>query len=810
MKKLLLLAAWLCFAFISKSQSTNNNSFNNITGKIFDEKKLPVEFATITLLSQKDSSLIKGEISDADGKFEMENIPSGNYILDVNFVGFNKYSNTIELNKDYNMGEIDLQKSTTELQEVVVQGQKPLIERDNEKVVMNVESSSFSSNGNALDVLQRAPAVIVDNEGNIRLKGKTGVLVLIDGKETYLSADQLANQLKNTPADAISKIEVISNPGAKYEAAGNAGIINIVTKKNKKQGFNGNITGSVAHGELWSYDGGINLNYRDKKYNLFGSYNYANDQQQQVRDIWRKVNYEDALTSLHEYNTEANQFINNNYKAGIDYFIDDKNTVGFIASGFHYNNPDDNHTNVSVYDGNDVLQSSSTSDGNILGTFDNVSFNLNYDGKFDSLGRELSANVDYSHYNGLSDGDYTTTYFDAEGNQMGAPLLLNNYNPTSVDIKSFKLDYSHPFSSTLKLDAGTKISYVVTDNDLQVSTFENETWVVDSLQSNHFNYTENINAAYLNFSKQFKKFSVQAGLRGEQTIAEGNSLTIQNTFSRNYFQLFPSAAVNYNLNDKNSFAFSYSRRIDRPRYQDLNPFVFYLDQYLLSQGNPNLQPQLTHALSLSYTLNQKYTFTADYSYTKDNIIDLFYQNDSTLITYETPDNFDHQNYYDVSFYAPFEITKWWSVTPSVTAYYISESTQYNESTFSKSALSWNGNLQSSFQLPKGFTADVSAFYQSSGIWSIAEFRQFGSIDLGVKKTILKGQGTVKFTAADILNTNHIVGNITYANIDGYVIQNNDTRQFTISFSYRFGKQTAAMREHRAGDEEEKSRVKTGS
>ncbi|MCY7409453.1 MAG: TonB-dependent receptor [Chitinophagales bacterium] len=810
MKNFLLIAAWLCFAIQLKAQSTNSNSFNNITGKIIDEKNSPVEFATITLLSAKDSSLVKGEMSEASGAFSMENIASGNYFLEISYVGYQQYSNFIQLQKDFDAGNISLQKNINELAEVVVQDKKPLIERDNEKVVMNVESSNFSSTGNALDVLQRAPAVIVDNDGNIRLKGKQGVLVMIDGKETYLSADQLANQLRNTPADAISKIEVISNPGAKYEAQGNAGIINIVTKKNKKQGFNGNITGSVAHGELWSYHGGLNLNYRDKKYNLFGSYNYSNDDQQQLRDIWRTVIYNGDVTILNDYNTEISQFNNNTYKAGIDYFVNDKNTVGFIFSGFNFTNPDNNLTNVDVYDGNNVLQSSSTSEGDINGTYNNVSFNLNYDGKFDSLGRGLSANADYSHYNGLSDGDYTTTYFDAAGNQQGKPYLLNNYNPTSVDIKSIKLDYTHPLKNKWKLEAGTKLSYVVTDNDLQVSTFENESWRVDTTQSNHFKYTENINAAYVSAAKQFKNWSVQAGLRGEQTIADGNSITIENTFSRNYFQLFPSASVNYDLNEKNNFAFFYSRRIDRPRYQDLNPFVFYLDQYLLSQGNPNLQPQLTHSLSLSYTFKKQYTFTADYSYTKNNIIDLFYQNDSTKITYETPGNFDHQNYYDVSFYAPFEITKWWSLTPSVTAYYISESTQYNETIFSKSDLSWNGNLQNTFQLPKGFSVDLSAFYQSAGIWSIAEFRQFGSIDLGLKKSLMNGQATLKFTASDILNTNHIVGNINYANIDGYVTQNNDTRQFTLSFSYRFGKQTAQAREHRTGDEEEKRRVKTGS
>lgn len=808
MRRFLLAAACLLIGLRQASSLPFTYNTGTIMGKVLDELNKPVPLATILLINATDSTLAKGEVTDESGAFRMENIVSGNYLLRITFLGYETVEESLSVGESVDLGEIYLKKSTASLEEVTVSAERPLIERVNDKLVMNVESSALASAGSMLDVLQRAPGVTVDNDGNIRLKGREDVLVMMDGKETYLSPDQLAAQLKNSPAESVSKIEVISNPGAKYEAQGSAGIINIVTKKNKKPGLNGSVNGGVSRGELWSYDGGLNLNYHNKKFNLFGNYNYSNEGQYQTRDIRRTVNYENVITQIYDDNEQTNYYTDHSYKAGIDYYINERNTLGFVASGYFFGEVDDNFTAVSVYDANQNIQSSSTSEGDIHGKFNNISLNLNYDVKLDTAGQALTVNADYAYYDGLNDDTYTTTYYNTENNQAGEPELLNNYNPTTVDIKSLKLDYTYPFSAKLKLDAGAKVSYVITDNDLLVTLFENDEWVEDSTRSNHFRYTENINAVYVSASGQFGKMSVQAGLRGEQTVADGNSYTLENTFHRNYFQLFPSLSINYAVSDNHALGLSYSRRIDRPRYQSLNPFTFYLDQYLLSKGNPNLQPQLTQSVSLSYTFRQRYTVSADYSYTVDNIIDLFYQNDSTGLVVEMPDNFDHQHYYSTSFFAPIDVTKWWSVTPAITVYYITETEQYESSVFSNSDWSWNGNLQNTFQLPAGFVLDVSAFYQSAGIWSIAEFKSFGSVDAGLKKKVLKDNGTIRLSAQDIFNTNHITGSIKYANLDGYVEQGNDTRQIKLSFTYRFGSQPQ-QRNHEGGNEDEKSRVGTG-
>lgn len=808
MKKLLLMSVWLCFVLTSREQAKNNDFFYNITGKVLDENKSSVEYATVTLLSQKDSSLVKGEVSDENGAFEVDHVPQGDYLVSISSVGFQKYAAAISLDHSLDLGNINLKKDAAELNEVVVQGTKPLIERDNEKLVMNVETSSLSSAGNALDVLQRAPGVVVDNDGNIRLKGKQGVLVMIDGKETYLSPEQLANQLRNMPADNISKVEVISNPGAKYEAEGNAGIINIVTKKNKRHGFNGGISAGVSKGQYWGTNESLNLNYRTKKVNLFGNYSFDIYDRGQTLDVHRNIMYNDVLSQISEESILEHESTTGNAKTGIDYFINDKHTIGFVASGYLSPENDYNNTMASFSNASNDLQSSSSNNGVNNGHYKNISLNLNYDGKFDTLGRELKADADYSYYNNSSDANYTTHFFDASGNETGTPYQEFDFNPTTVDIKSIKIDYTRPLKKIGTLDLGMKSSYVITDNDLQVNTIMNGEMIPDSSRSNHFKYSENINAGYVNFSHHWKKVSIQAGLRGEQTVAEGNSVSLENTFHHNYFQLFPSISVSDDINDRNSINLSYSRRIDRPAYQQLDPFVYYLDQYLYEQGNPNLQPQLTHSLSFTYMYKQTYSITFDYALTTNNLVELFYQIDSTHTTYVTPGNFDNQNYYDVTVYAPFTITKWWNVTPVVTVYYIDQNTNYLGEEFKSSKLSLSANLQNSFQFPKGFSADVTAMYQSPGIWSVATFKGFGDITAGITKQLLKGKAKMKLSVSDIFYTNFIDGSIQYANLDGTFLQHNDTRRANLTFTYNFGKQQAS-RDHRSSDEEEKSRVKTG-
>jgi iron complex outermembrane receptor protein len=807
MKKILPAAVWLCFAvYLPASAGT-------ITGKILDENQQPVEFATITLVKSQDSSLVKGEFSDANGLFSLEEIQNGRFDLIITDIGHKKFSQQdIRLDENHavvELGTILLEPVTSEIGEVTVTAQKPIIHHENDKLILNVEGSPIAAGGSVMDALEKAPGVIVDQDGNISLRGKQGVLVMMDDKPTYLSAEQLANQLKSMPADAVSRIEVITNPSARYDAEGNAGIINIVTKKNKNPGFNGSVQAGIEKAHDWSPEASLNLNYRYKKVNLFGSYNYSNNRQLQTLDVQRHFSSEGNESTVFENSELDNSYMDNSFKAGIDYFINDKNTIGFVGSGYldHYGSQ--NNTDATIVNSNGIYEPSSHTYGDLGNPSDNYSFNFNYDGKLDTSGTTLSADLDYSHYKNDGNDFYTTTYFNEDGSSMDNPLLYNTKSPGIIEIKSAKVDFTHPFLHGWNFESGVKTSFVKNDNEEIFTVNNNNEWVIDTSKTNHFIYSENVYAGYVQLARQFKKISVQAGLRAEVTDASGNSVTLNEKFDRNYLQLFPTLSVSDQINDKNALSFSYSRRIDRPNYDQLNPFLFFLDPYLYEQGNPNLKPQLTHSLELSYTYKETYSFSFNYSHTTDEIQEQFYQVDSTKTIVLRSDNFGSNTTYALTGYAQLQPVKWWSVTPVVTAFYQDLKTNYLETDFHNTNFGYQVNIQNSFTLPKGFSLELSAQYQSAVIFSIASINPNGDVSLGLKKSFWDGKATVKANVRDIFNTNNLEGDIKYANINSSFIQNNDRQRVGLTFTYRFGNSSQSQRDHHGAIDEEKNRVKHG-
>lgn len=800
------LLVWICLC------SYLNAEAGSITGKVTDKEQQPIEFATVTLHKATDSSLVKGEFSDQSGKYTFEHIVSGTYLVKVAGVGYESMSYAdIRITSDdesVDLGTSVLLPFSNELSEVTVVAQKPMIQYDHDKMVLNVSESSIASGGSVMDALEKAPGVIVNQEGNISLRGKQGVLVMIDDKPTYLSSEQLANQLRAMPADAVSKIEVITNPSARYDAEGNAGIINIVTKKDKNLGLNGSATAGLEHSSNgWSPEAGLNLNYRVKKINLFGSYNYSDYAQLQQLQVVRNFNEGDVQSSVTEASSLDNHYIDHSYKAGIDYFLNDRHTLGFIASGYTDSYLSANNTNATIYNSNGIYEPASDTYGDLNTAAGNYSLNLNYDAKLDTAGTALSADIDYSRFNGDGNDNYITTYYDEQGNVEADPLVYRAESPGTIEIRSAKLDFNHSIHGTWNLEAGAKASAVTNDNEVIFSIEDNNEWYIDSTRSNDFIYDENIYAGYLQLGRQIGKFSIQAGLRGELTDAHGNSVTLQESFDRNYFQLFPSLNISDRISDKHTVSFSYSRRIDRPRYDQLNPFLYFLDPYLYLQGNPNLRPQLTNSLELSYLFKETYALSFNFSQTTDEIQEQFYQTDSTKTIVLFSDNFGKNTTFAMTAYAPLQPVKWWSMTPVITAFYQDLKTEYLELNYHETQFGYQINIQNSFTLPKGFALELSAQYQSKVIFSIASIEPNGDISLGLKKSFWDGKASVKLNARDIFNTNNIKGEINFANIDSYFSQNNDRQRYGVNFSYRFGNSQASQRQRSNAIEDEKSRVK---
>ncbi|HEX6426816.1 MAG TPA: outer membrane beta-barrel protein, partial [Niastella sp.] len=539
------LTGILCFLSIAV---TAQNKSGRISGVIMDDNAQAVESATASLQRAKDSSLVKVAISDAHGLFEFEYIAEGEYFVIVTAVGYTKTSSkrfTLSPESPYKLPSFQLQKAVAKtLGQVTVTGKRPLIENKIDRMVVNVEAAPTNAGASALEVLEKSPGVTVSNEGEISLKGKQGVRVMLDGKPTYLSPADLANVLKNLPASALDQIEIMTNPPARYDASGNSGIINIKTKKSLTEGLNGSVTlggtlGFFKRNDSWLLplraNSSVNLNYRKGKWNLFGNLNQNYREGKGTLDLTRRFYEKDGSLNGTSFSHTDFNLRNNNYtlKAGFDYYADKKNVIGIVMNGFgFFGRPQPTSVqSISRPDGSieSVLESNTINKNN----FYNYSTNINYKHTFDSTGRELTADLDYIGYANSSKTTLLTNIYDNfGGNTLGSLTLVGDI-PSLINIYSAKADYVHPLKNNLRFDAGFKVSYVKNDNEVKYVRNDNGTWKPDD-RSNHFIYKENINAGYISLNKKWKKWSGQAGLRIENTIAKGQQVTIDSPFTRNY------------------------------------------------------------------------------------------------------------------------------------------------------------------------------------------------------------------------------------------------------------------------------------
>ncbi|HEX8676506.1 MAG TPA: TonB-dependent receptor, partial [Segetibacter sp.] len=589
-----------------------------VSGTVKDNRGNALAHVTISLLKAKDSTLVKSEISNTAGKFEMQIPAQQTYLLLYTMVGYqNKYSNIFSLNKNYNV-VTTLQASSKKLEDVSVTARRPLIEIKADKTVFNVEGSINAQGSNALELLQKSPGMRVDNNDNISMKGKTGVKIYIDGKMTQLDTKSLAAYLKSINSNDIEAIEMISNPSAKYDASGNAGIVNIRLKKNKKYGTNGSVNAGFVQGVTPKGNGSLNLNYRDKLINLFGNAGMDIGDYHNTLDIYRIQN--DTIFDQRSLMVGRNKSFN--VKAGMDFFINAKNTVGFMVNG-NVSNGDwnnDSRTTISYEpSGNYVKTLNATN--SVPGKRTNFNGNINYR-YADTSGTEINFDGDYGLFRSEGRSYQPNYYSDASGNPLYSIINRNN-TPIDIDIYTAKVD-AEKTKWKGKLGFGLKTSYVKTQNAFEFFTDENNIPVKNMQRSNRFKYIENVNAAYVNYNRPLgKKLTMQTGFRVEQTNSEGDLIRddglqqADNNIKRHYLDLFPSAAFTYTLNQKNTLNLTYSRRIDRPSYQDLKPFENKLDELTYEKGNAFLKPQYTDNIELSHTFRGTITTTVGYSHVKD-------------------------------------------------------------------------------------------------------------------------------------------------------------------------------------------------
>jgi|GEM_PF-23640 len=707
-----------------------------------------------------------------------------------------------------------IRKDSIFLNSVTITVHKKQIEQDIDKTVLHVENSILAEGNTALELLERAPGVTVDQDGLISLKGKPGVMVMINGKSTYLSPSELSILLKATNSSSISKIEIMTNPSAKYDAAGTGGIINIRMKKNMATGFNGTVSLNGGAGRNARYGSGLNLNYRSNRMNVFGSYDYAYRGETEYLDFVRRFYDSSVATGLadrtsDQYTRTNEPLYTHNFRVGLDYHLNAKSTLGFLINGNIGQYTHDSKTTNRLTDQNGLLLSDMFTSNYDEQSWENLTYNLNYLYKFSKTGRELSADADFAGNRFTSRLNLNTvTVASAEG-QPETNLTRKGYVPAVTDVYLLKVDYIDPLTENLKLESGLKSSFTSSDNNLRYDVLNDGNWEYDSSGSNHFRYEEQIHAGYVNFQAWLGKFSVQVGLRGEYTRTEGHQITTDMLTSRSYFQLFPSVVVNRDLGEDHQFQAAYSRRIERPDYGDLNPFRVFRDPLLFYQGNPLLKPELINSFQLSHSFKSKYTTALSYSRTSDVMTWMNGQIDSLNTTFEMPQNLSSLVNYGISFTASVSVGEWWTATHFANVFHNAYKGTGDGGGFNRSATSFSLNSQNTFRAGAGYSMELNGFYDGGSVYGISRYRSNYMVSAGVQKLILGKKATLKLLINDIFQSRQFRERTLYGGVDMNTHVDRDSRRAMLSLSYRFGNQNLGKRGRRTGSEDIQNRIKGG-
>jgi iron complex outermembrane receptor protein len=813
--KQFLPALWLCLCSINSvfAQNTSGYDKGTINGAIRDEQGKLVHGATVTLKEQSGTLLNIKMISKPDGTFLFSGLAFGSYNMSITHIGYVSYIIKQMIispkSMSLNFPDIRLQLNTGELKEVTVQSpQKSFIEHKIDRVIVNVDALISNTGTNAIDVLNNSPAVQVTDDV-ISLRGKDEVTIYIDDRPSNLTGKDLINYLKTLPSGMLDQIEIMTNPPARYNAEGTAGVINIKTKKSKRKGFNTGVSLTYQQGVYSKNNSNINFNYRVSKLNFFGSLGYSsfNNFYHVNRD--RRFNYPSDSTDLllHQLNTEKSNTKSYNYKLGLDYDLNAHTSMGIIVNGMI--NPYTEHGNYSIGFNRSQLDSVIKTISELNYITKNNTVNLNFRHQFHKLVQELNMNIDYLHYT-IDPLQVIHSKTNLPNSQLLSNYTLNTYNPFTAKVFGAKIDYDDELFGGLKISIGLQTNWSVRNStgDYQY-TINGQTYPNDSLNGS-FKYQENINAAYISFQKTLKKFSFQAGLRFENTHAQSDQRKdvspVVSEIKYHYNNLFPTAYFSYKLDTGavNTLILSVGRRISRPNYSDLNSFVFTFDQYSSNKGNPALLPAYSNNLDLSFNHSDKITAGITYSKTH-NDIGQYYQ----LIRYATaftPVNIEKAIAYGLYLNLSLPVNSWWNAnvySDLIHNHY--EGQILNAEYLNTKVTTFSVNGSNQFKLKNGWGLELNGFYRNKLTYGQGAYLPAWRLNASIQKTVLKNKGSITLTARDIFNTRTLRRQIAYQYASFTTFNRSDTQVIGLTFTYKFGTSTA-IRQHKNSIQTEAGRA----
>jgi outer membrane receptor protein involved in Fe transport len=777
----------------------------SISGTVIDAEHNPIEFANVIILSEDESEVLKGTSTDNNGFFKFFNLENATYVLKVSYIGFEGFDQKIILSGNLDLQTIQLNEVSEHLDEVSVFAKKPTIKREADRLVFNIESTALVE-GNMLQVLKSTPGVLVIGD-EITVKNSNPT-VYINDRKVNLSSEDLNQLLEGSSANAIKSVEVITNPSARYDAESGV-VINIIMSKNLITGYSGSVFANYTQGVFPRYNAGSSHFFKNENISLNVNYSYAKDKINREGDD--TVNF---LNNLNELNQSWRSITNrntwsetHNLSANFDYFMDDNNTLSLSSNAlylpyFKYKIG----SNTVISDENSDFLSRFTADNLSRDNKYNLAFDIDFKHNFSS--GDLTLNAHYTTYNYERNQHVISNFFDVNNNFQNASAF-NTDNNQGTNIFAGKIDYSLPLNDSSNFETGLKFSGTTTESDITQFdvdlTTGNET--VDALNSDAFNYDERIYAAYANYDLNTEKWSVNAGLRVEQTNIEGVSPLTNIANTQDYLEWFPNASLQYNISDDYNVYINYKRSIERPSYAALNPFRFFLNDNYVVTGNPFLVPKFTDHFVLGTNITNFFTFEAYYQNFDGAISEIPRQNNTTNVIEYISVNFDKTVEFGFDFITNFNITNKWSVYAVTSFYNFEEETDFGQGFVTKNQWSNYSILQNDFTFLKDNSLNANLTFTWSGKslqgFQIVENRLIS--EFAVSKSVLNKRGVISLSVSDLFNTHDYDYNTQYQNQNSLGHADIDDRYVKLGFRYKFGN-TKLNSNARAIDTEERERL----
>lgn len=779
--------------------STIIASKGKINGVVIDSKtKTPIEYSNVVLYKSDSSEMIDGTISSTGGKFSLDNVPNGKYFVKISFIGYGaKIINDIEVNSsNIDIGKIELEPESLNLDEVIVKGEKEMISYNLDKKVISVDKNITSTGGTALDIMQNIPSVAVDANGSVSLRGNSNLTILIDGKPSSLAGISGSDVLTQIPASSIENIELVTNPSAKYDPDGTAGIINIVLKKQSMTGVNGLLSLNAGTGDR--YNSSANFNWRNPDFNLFGSYDGNFNKMNYDGSSLRTSTFSSSTSLLEQNSIGRNDFRMQNINFGGDYFYDYQNTISF---NFRLRSGDFNSLNSTINNNyeDDFLTKKFDRSNNAKRGFNSYNYTLSYKKTFDTKSQEFTADVLYSDSKMSADGKTNQNYFDEITDHIYNTVYQKSNSVNTNKMWVLQANYIHPMAEWGRIETGLKsnIKDVTMRNDY--FDFNNSSWEINLLSQNYFDYKEQIHAAYLIYTNEISNLKYQFGLRAEQVFIDGNLINQNDKFTNNYFSLYPTVHLGYNFSKVDEIQLSYSRRVDRPSNRQLNPFIDYSDSLNLFSGNPKLNPQYINSFELGYsTLIGKISLSSSLFYKETNdLISTISTLQPNGITFSTYKNIAQSSSYGIEFIGSTELSKWWKINGNVS--FFSINIDDNSSLgLNQNSNSWTAKLNSNMTLWGDIKLQIIGSYSSpsvlimgggymgTSVTAQTKMKEQYFVDAAVRKEFLQGKLALTLRVTDIFNSRNFNSTTSGLNFSTVNARKNDTRVAYFGISYRLG------------------------